>query len=1278
MAEKLEALQFDIPKPMTNIKSKVITRAYGVCVPIDDRVKTVCDLLCKHLLNRGNERVKAKMSTNESYIRRQLRFLEWFELEDQKYLRSYYNGEEQLLVTEEAVRSFLEEVRADIEGEEKIEKKGKVDLETVEENLSSVLEATEDGPLHRRGKPQRVTFGRADIRSFCNALTELQNWQHEMLNLQDAKALKESTLFKAFKIEAMNAAVQRRLEAAFGEMGSGAMRADNQHIITYSDKFHMKIDEYVPETPLGDLFICVARQSKENKNGNKDYYVKLCAMDPLECPVLIEAIMLCARHDLLNVPLPNFDEVEVDEDGKKFGRPWYNDFFYPNLNARSAVVGSSGGSGGQGALKKPYTIDQMSKNWSRDFGHAGIMDSLHVLHLQRGLSMFKLSMKGISREDKLAVGKYKKGEDDLQLSYDHIPQLNVLASIAGSRDMKGYKPLWTMIQPPKSLTSLVLSAFQVLYPKLRERYERASKAKSQQNLNEETKFQLEQLMDSSAVHFCEYATKLSVVLVQGCVFLKDSRQQHFFFKKHALFHHEHYQLWSAIAKNFRATMEALDRKYNVPHETVASLKLHCMFDKGVEVELTGLSESDPFFGPAKYLATTLTALGGSLSPNPSLDQVLVRAPPVAVATTAPSNATAMPRAMPQAMPQRLGAIAPSNAQWLCTEEGKDREGQMGFFKDWVDVHQQAAEEDLQMPVILEEFGGKVGDNKRYDIFKEAFDGQYVSQQRGGSFGGVLFWILYHSHYFPLDKFGGGYGQYLPAPSEQYEEVEMMLRSHSARTKELNAEQIDSFVCLFEPPVPSGKGCHSLDVSMHVGGMPWVCLPGESGDVGFCSKKTQAEDLYQNPPTEWKGTFSGLDAPFNTIEVVVLGDIKNSGKAPVNLKGGWIVIPFSRGVHTKIEGEWTRIEDPNERFVLHCWTVAQYASGVEWSQNGNLCGDGVELSFTEHAWPEGTKSDRGLKIEFTKSVILQPGDSIHGHGGEGNIMINISDNKCQDSEREECEEHLDVSTAALAQLLPALQQLVANQAQPGASSAAVDEGPSADAADPAEREFDQILNRVWGNRVATLSEAVISNAEEVPKSPKNPCPRPSEQTRFGTWFDTADSKLGQLINAKLGAKAGAIEFGSWAPVFSYLIDITAGLSAIAHRQGGVTKDLLVPYIGALGRVLELASSLLEVHKLQAQYASSEFAVIHKLAREKIRGQGAEDSFSSTLIAEVVQNVTDKSVIALTKTAAQQFATSAKADSTGPHHGAKTKPKFKKGSKPSTAPTQPVPRPPSQDA
>ncbi|GMH38575.1 hypothetical protein BSKO_06459 [Bryopsis sp. KO-2023] len=346
-------------------------------------------------------------------------------------------------------------------------------------------------------------------------------------------------------------------------------------------------------------------------------------------------------------------------------------------------------------------------------------------------------------------------------------------------------------------------------------------------------------------------------------------------------------------------------------------------------------------------------------------------------------------------------------QWLCTVEGKDREGQMSFFKDWIEVHQQAAEEDLQMPVVLEEFGGKLGDRKRYDIFKEAFDSQYVSQQRGGSFGGVLFWILYHSRYFPLDHYGGGYGQYFPTQSDEYDEVDVMLREHSGRVTSLNSNQTGAEVCLFEPPVPTGVGCHSLDLSLHVGGMPWVCLPGEPDNVGFCSQK--GANLYKEPPQEWKGTYSNFEAPFNTIEVVILGQIRNAGKKPVNLKGAWIIVPFSRGVHTKVEGEWTRMDDPNENFKVHCWAVSQYTTEVDWSKDGNLCWHGVDVSFTENSWPEGTKADRGLKIEFTKTIILQPGDTLHGHVTDGDIMISIADNKCETSERELCEQRLDVSS-----------------------------------------------------------------------------------------------------------------------------------------------------------------------------------------------------------------------------------------------------------------------------
>jgi mannan endo-1,4-beta-mannosidase len=44
-------------------------------------------------------------------------------------------------------------------------------------------------------------------------------------------------------------------------------------------------------------------------------------------------------------------------------------------------------------------------------------------------------------------------------------------------------------------------------------------------------------------------------------------------------------------------------------------------------------------------------------------------------------------------------------QWLCTERGATRDGQLGFFRDWLDAHMQAAEEELQMPLLLEEARG---------------------------------------------------------------------------------------------------------------------------------------------------------------------------------------------------------------------------------------------------------------------------------------------------------------------------------------------------------------------------------------------------------------------------------------------------------------------------------------------------------------------------------------------------------------------------------------------
>jgi hypothetical protein len=148
-----------------------------------------------------------------------------------------------------------------------------------------------------------------------------------------------------------------------------------------------------------------------------------------------------------------------------------------------------------------------------------------------------------------------------------------------------------------------------------------------------------------------------------------------------------------------------------------------------------------------------------------------------------------------------------------------------------------------------------------DLFQKAFDNFYSSALRGGSGGGVMFWILYHSQYAPLDKFGGGYGAYPQLPEDSTAEdvadhtaVLDLIREQSKRLEKLNAASgtggggdIASVrgggggvsqqqrrllaagdsavadaddVCYWAPPVPKGAGCASLAVELSFGGMPW--------------------------------------------------------------------------------------------------------------------------------------------------------------------------------------------------------------------------------------------------------------------------------------------------------------------------------------------------------------------------------------------------------------------------------------------------------------------------
>ena len=59
-------------------------------------------------------------------------------------------------------------------------------------------------------------------------------------------------------------------------------------------------------------------------------------------------------------------------------------------------------------------------------------------------------------------------------------------------------------------------------------------------------------------------------------------------------------------------------------------------------------------------------------------------------------------------------------------------------------------------------------------------------------------------------------------------------------------------------------------------------------------------------------------PYNSIEVLVLGNLTNTGSKPLNLKGSWIIVPFSMGVHTQFEGVWKRQTQPNSYFKVFCW------------------------------------------------------------------------------------------------------------------------------------------------------------------------------------------------------------------------------------------------------------------------------------------------------------------------------------------------------------------------
>ena len=270
----------------------------------------------------------------------------------------------------------------------------------------------------------------------------------------------------------------------------------------------------------------------------------------------------------------------------------------------------------------------------------------------------------------------------------------------------------------------------------------------------------------------------------------------------------------------------------------------------------------------------------------------------------------------------------------------------------------------------------------------------------------MFWLLYHARASPLDRFGGGYGEYPTLPEGVFTDskearhradTRALIKDASTRLKALNSASASRGTCAWSPPVPKGEGCKNLEITqLAFGGMPWRCLPGETENLTNCAPFADAyrARLYRQPPAQWRadGRADG-DLPYNTVESLVMGKLVNAGATSVNLRGAWLVVPFSRGVHTKYEGEWTRMTDPNGEMSVMCWYASVFDAngGHALPYRGDLCRDGtLSFEFTAHAWPDGTKADRGLNVSFTKDTWLAPGHGIHAGGDGWNVAWSFKD------------------------------------------------------------------------------------------------------------------------------------------------------------------------------------------------------------------------------------------------------------------------------------------------
>ena len=239
------------------------------------------------------------------------------------------------------------------------------------------------------------------------------------------------------------------------------------------------------------------------------------------------------------------------------------------------------------------------------------------------------------------------------------------------------------------------------------------------------------------------------------------------------------------------------------------------------------------------------------------------------------------------------------------------------------------------------------------------------------------------------------GNFYPPTSPAAAAVFELITNHSATIASINSASPPSAdACFWAPPTPMGRGCSSVQPRLQLGAMPWQCLAGEAEDLRSCTPPSRATALFLNPPAQWRGKDNSSELPPNAVEALIMGSLVNTGSARVNLRGAWFVVPFSRGVQTKFDGEWLRLSNPNEDITRYCWFATAFGYQAENAPfvqpyAGDLCSSGrIRLSFTSLEWPAGTKRDRGLNISFPGDFWLEPGQALNAGRGGVEVMFSF--------------------------------------------------------------------------------------------------------------------------------------------------------------------------------------------------------------------------------------------------------------------------------------------------